>query len=125
MVLRPADPGSEADRRLWYAEQAEAMIHGVESADLLGISKQMLVRARRVGLRGLVDRLRDDGNNAGVLEQVETWSESDNQPSMEALFSVLWQARLPVATLFPVAVQKILDRRQQRQDVVRSRASTI
>ena len=108
LALRPIDPGSEAARRLWYAEQAEALIQGAESVDLLGISQRELTCARRAGLNGLAAHLRADGNSAGVLGQVETWSEAFNQPSMEALFSALWQARLPVATLFPAAVQGML-----------------
>lgn len=117
LTLRPIDPGSEAARRVWYAQQAEALIQGAEAAGLLGMSKQTLVRAKRAGLRRLAAHLRNDPNNAGVLEQMETWSESFNQPSIEALFSALWQARSPVAMLFPTAVQGMLDSAQAARGV--------
>ena len=109
LALGPTDPGSEAARRIWYAEQAAALVHAAEAVDMLGGSKESLTAARRAGLRALAARLRRNRDSEGVLRQVETWSVTANRPSVEALFSVLWQARWPVARLFPEAVQRAID----------------
>ena len=110
LSLRPLGPGSEAARRLWYAEQASALVHAAEAVELLGISKEALDATCRAGLRALADNLDRHGDREGVVGQVETWSGSVNRPSIEALFSVLWQARWPVARLFPDAARPVRDR---------------
>ncbi|MCY3856948.1 MAG: hypothetical protein OXF78_11720 [Rhodospirillales bacterium] len=62
------------------------------------------------GLRAVADHLEGHGDREGVVGQVETWSGSANRPSIEALFSVLWQARWPVVRLFPDAARPVRDR---------------
>ena len=105
LALRPPGPGSEAARRLWYAEQASALVHAAEAVELMGISKESLDAARWAGLRALANHLERHGDREGVAGQVETWSGSAKRPSIETLFSVLWQAGWPVARLFPDAAR--------------------
>ena len=109
LALQPGDPESEAERRIWYAEQAVALVNGTEVVDMLGIPKRELFDARQAGLRDLAEHLRRYRDEKGILRPVAAWCESAHRASVETLFSVLWQARWPIARLFPVDVEDAVD----------------
>ena len=101
--------GADASRRLWFARQAEVLVHALEVVAVHGLNEKDLAYARQQGFAVLADHVVRNGGSSAVLETVQGWTTRWRRPRLEALFSVLWQARWPVARLFPRRVRVVVD----------------
>ena len=104
------DPlGVDAFRRLWFAHQAAVFIHALDVAELLDLDAPLMAEARRDGLRAFVDSSERSPYGVSLATKIDGWIARGSHPTLDALFSVLWQAKWPVIELFPSAVRSILE----------------
>ena len=102
-------PGTDAERRLWFARQAAVLVHAVDVVALYGVETAELSCARASGFARMVVSCSDVDPSPSVMRTVRGWTTHWRRPQLEGLFSVLWQARWPVARLFPPDVAKVVD----------------
>ena len=112
--------GVDAERRVWFSEQAGVLIHAFDVAELLGVDAPSMAAARGEGLRALVDSVEGLECHGALAKRVQGWLERGAHPTLEALFSVLWRARWPVVELFPGKVRSVLEAPSARRDTVPS-----
>lgn len=111
---RPAElvslEGGDARRRLWYARQGEALVHGADVVGFLGLalSSRSLARAREEAIGALLELVSQRDDLVALRAPVSAWARSWGVVSIEELLSVLWRARWPVAGLFPSRVRRVL-----------------
>ena len=109
-VRLPADTvRADASRRLWYAGQAVALVHGADVAALHRLSTSDLDCARESGLRALRAKVKHDGSVPVLIRSIDAWMKPHAKFRIEELFSVLWRARFPVSVFFPAEIREVLD----------------
>ena len=103
------DSGSDGERQFWYAEQAASFVLGCDTCSAFRIDDEELAAARTQAFEDLKRVLSFElGPNHFSVRQVHAWGKHPAKVRLEALFSVLWEARWPVASLFPLPVREIL-----------------
>ena len=102
--------GSDGLRQLWYAKQAALLVLGCDTCSVLGINDEESATARKQAFQNLEQYLLETvGPNHCSVRQVRAWRKGPARCGLEPLFSVLWEARWPVPSLFPLPVRELLE----------------
>lgn len=87
--------GGDAERRLWYARQAAALVHAGDLVGMLGVRSDALSAARVAALDALHAQVSQDEGSAALASLVGAWRQRWRAVPLEEFLSVLWRARWP------------------------------
>ena len=78
-----AEAGSDGRRRLWFARQAAALIHGLDLVDLYGISMEVMDHDRTEWMNALLDKAREAEGVGAVAKEIERWNRARARVRLE------------------------------------------